>query len=70
MGIKQGAQPLLLHLGLCEFIIFFNLPYYYFFPFGIKKCMWDVAGITGLHLFILAGEYGDAASSGSLKVAL
>lgn len=32
--------------------------------------MWDVAGITGLHLFILAGEDGDAAPAGSLKAAL
>lgn len=32
--------------------------------------MWDVAGITGLHLFILAGEDGDAALTGSLKAAL
>lgn len=48
----------------------FNLLYYYFFPFCIKKCMRDVAGIIGLHLFILAGEDGDAAPAGSLKEAL
>lgn len=32
--------------------------------------MQDVAGIIGLHLFILAGEDGDAAPTGSLKAAL
>lgn len=70
VGIKQGAQSLLLHWDVVNLLLFQPSLLLFLSFLHWKKCVQDVAGITGLHLFIPAGEDGNVAPTGSLKEAL